>query len=158
MFGLFSRRQIKIISPIKGKIVDLSKVPDEVFSSKMIGDGFAIDPKENILFSPVDGEIIQIFPTGHAIGIKTKEGLEILIHIGIDTVNLKGDGFVLFVNQGDYVRVGDKLIAFDLDIIKNRAKSTLIPILITNMEKVKGIHINFIDAEKGDVVANIRLK
>ncbi|WDU82795.1 PTS sugar transporter subunit IIA [Caloramator sp. Dgby_cultured_2] len=158
MFGLFSKRQMEIKSPIKGKVIDVSQVPDEVFSSKMVGDGFAIDPKDNTIYSPVEGEIIQVFPTGHAIGIKTKEGLEILIHIGIDTVELKGKGFVTFVNEGDYVRVGDKLITFDLELIKNKAKSTIIPVLITNMEKVKEMNVNFIDAEEGDVIANVRLK
>ncbi|KRQ86460.1 Glucose-specific phosphotransferase enzyme IIA component [Caloramator mitchellensis] len=160
MFGFFKRNtaEVEVKSLLKGKVVDLKSVPDEVFSSKMVGDGFAIEPYEDAVYSPVDGVVVQVFPTGHAIGIKTNEGLEILIHIGIDTVEMKGRGFTTYVKPGDVVKAGDRLISFDTELIRKEAKSTVIPVIITNMELVKDIKVSLGDAERGDNIAVIRLK
>lgn len=138
MLKLFSKRKKhKLLAPITGEIIELSQVPDEVFANKMVGDGIAIRPTENEVLSPCDGKVVQLFPTNHAIGIETKEGIEVLIHIGIDTVSLKGNGFKSFVTQGDHVRTGDKLIEVDLAYIEKNATSTITPIIITNMDKIK---------------------
>ncbi|ADU30037.1 PTS sugar transporter subunit IIA [Evansella cellulosilytica] len=138
-----------IFSPLNGKVVSLSQVPDPTFSQKMMGDGVAIMPSDGTVVSPVIGEIIQVFPTKHAIGIKTVNGVEVLIHIGLETVNLNGEGFTAFVKQGDKVAKGEKLISFDLDIINEKASSTITPIVITNGELVKSLK----NEENGDVIA-----
>ncbi len=129
-------------SPLIGQVVDLTEVPDPTFSAKLLGDGIAIKPTEGILYAPVDGEIVQIFHTNHALGIKTAEGSEVLIHIGIDTVKMKGEGFKAYVKTGDMVKEGDKLIEFDLDLINKNAKSDITPIVITNMDTIKEIKVN----------------
>src|SRR5699024_10448528 len=103
------------------------EVPDEVFAQKMVGDGLAIDPTEGIVVAPVDGEISQLFPTEHAIVVKTKENIEILIHVGMDTVNLKGEGFKALISKGDKVSKGDPLLEFDLEYIKNTQNQLYLP-------------------------------
>lgn len=130
-----------IMTPFKGEITDLKSVPDKVFSKKILGDGFAVIPADNILKAPCAGKIIQIFETGHALGIETVKGLEILIHIGINTVKLKGKGFSKLVQNGDQVKIGDPLIKIDLDFIKENSPSLSSPVIITNLEKVKNIEI-----------------
>ena len=92
-------KTVQLLAPITGTALSLDNVPDPVFSEKMMGDGIAIEPSEGIVVSPVDGEIIQVFPTKHAIGIRAKNGTEILIHIGLETVSLKGEGFETHVKQ-----------------------------------------------------------
>ena len=137
------------MAPMTGELMEITKVEDEVFSEKMVGDGIAIKPSEGIVVSPVQGEIIQVFPTKHALGIKTHEGLEILIHIGLDTVELKGKGFKTYVKAGDRVEIGDKLLEVDLDFIRENGKSTISPIIITNMDMVKSISIKTGNVNKG---------
>jgi PTS system glucose-specific IIA component len=128
---LFWRRKksIEIIAPLTGRYLPLEEVPDQVFSQKIMGDGFAIVPEKGEVYAPVDGEITNLFPTKHAIGIKAKSGLEILIHVGIDTVELKGDGFTVHVSEGDRVSTGQKLLDFDMEKLKNGGKSSITPII-----------------------------
>ena len=121
------------VMPIKGEIVPITEVPDQVFSQKLMGDGFGIVPADGTVVSPVDGEIINVFPTKHAIGIKSKYGHEILIHIGIDTVNLKGEGFKVLVNEGEKIKKGQVILEFDLDFIKKSVPSTVTPVIFTNL-------------------------
>ncbi|WP_096274087.1 glucose-specific PTS transporter subunit IIBC [Paucisalibacillus globulus] len=123
-----------IFAPMKGEVVPIAEVPDQVFSEKMMGDGFAIKPKDGLVVSPVNGTIINAFPTKHALGIKSESGREILIHVGLDTVNLKGEGFELFVDEGDEVKVGQTLLKVDLDYIGKHAKSTITPVVFTNLQ------------------------
>lgn len=134
-------KTVQLMAPVSGNAVALERVPDPVFAEKMMGDGLAIEPSEGLVVSPVDGEIMQVFPTKHAIGIRAKNGAEILIHIGLETVSLNGEGFQTFIKEGDKVRVGDKLVAFDLEIIKEKAKSTVTPIIITNTDKAASLDI-----------------
>lgn len=144
MLNLFKKNKIlKIMAPMNGNILDIGETPDPVFAEKMVGDGVAIEPAEGLVFSPMEGEIVQLFPTKHAIGLKSLEGIELLIHIGIDTVKMQGEGFQSFVTVGDYVKIGQKLLAFDLELVKNKAKSCITPIVITNLpplEIVKKYH------------------
>ncbi|EOA3407694.1 beta-glucoside-specific PTS transporter subunit IIABC [Enterococcus hirae] len=121
-------------SPLSGKVLPLSDVPDKVFSSGAMGKGLAIDPEKGELIAPADGEITTIFPTGHAVGLTTKDGIEILMHIGMDTVELEGQGFENFVKQGDQVKAGDLLVRFDIEAIKAAGYSVITPIVITNTE------------------------
>lgn len=121
-------------SSLSGKVLPLSDVPDKVFSSGAMGKGLAIDPEKGELIAPADGEITTIFPTGHAVGLTTKDGIEILMHIGMDTVELEGQGFETFVKQGDQVKAGDLLVRFDIEAIKAAGYSVITPIVITNTE------------------------
>ncbi|SDX39604.1 PTS system D-glucose-specific IIA component, Glc family /PTS system D-glucose-specific IIB component, Glc family /PTS system D-glucose-specific IIC component, Glc family [Marininema mesophilum] len=131
----------EIAAPMNGKILSISDVPDEVFAGKMMGDGFAIEPTDGTVVSPVDGKIVNVFPTKHAIGIQADNGMEILLHVGIDTVQLDGEGFELFVKQDDHVTKGQKLLTVDLDIIKNKAKSIITPVVVTNMTEGEKLEI-----------------
>lgn len=153
------KKEVSIAAPMTGEVIEIAKVPDEVFAEKMVGDGLAIIPSEGTVVAPCNGEIMQVFPTNHAIGLLTKEGVEILIHVGLDTVNLKGNGFKAYVTQGDKVKRGDKLLEFDIDYISQNAKSTISPIVITNMQIVDKFSINKGAVEKGkDKIMNITLK
>lgn len=126
----------KIFAPLTGRVVPLEEVPDPTFSGKMMGDGIAVDPTIGEVRAPFHATVILAFPTKHAIGLKTDSGLEILIHVGLETVNLNGEGFEVHVSQGDEVKQGDKLISFDLDFIAEKAASTITPIIITNGDMV----------------------
>jgi glucose PTS system EIICBA or EIICB component len=121
------------MSPLKGELKSITEVPDQVFAGKMMGDGFAIIPVEGTIVSPVNGKIVNLFPTKHAIGILSDTGREILIHVGIDTVNLKGQGFETLVAENDIVEQGQPLLKVDLDYIKEHATSTITPIVFTNL-------------------------
>lgn len=148
MFNNLLAKKVKIKAPLSGEIIEISKVSDPVFAQKIVGDGCAIIPTSDTLLAPADGTIIQISSTMHAIGIQLEYGIELLIHVGIDTVELKGEGFLSYVKVGDKVKQGQKLLSIDLDYLKQNAKSIITPILVTNMGIVKSIKVN-----KGDAVA-----
>jgi PTS system glucose-specific IIC component len=135
--------QYDVFNPIEGEIINIDQTPDEVFSGKMLGDGFAVIPSDNKVYAPVDGELSVLFPTKHAAAITTEDGLEVLVHVGIDTVALNGEGFTAHVSQGDIVKKGDLLISFETEIIKGKAKSLISPVIITNMNSVSGIQIEY---------------
>lgn len=119
--------------PMKGKLVSLSEVPDQIFSQKMMGDGFAIYPTSGEVVAPVSGKIVNVFPTKHAIGLESDGRREIIIHVGIDTVKLKGKGFEVFVKSGDKVTQGQLLMKVDLDYIEKNAVSVVTPVVFTNL-------------------------
>ncbi|PAB59163.1 PTS sugar transporter subunit IIA [Anaeromicrobium sediminis] len=138
MFNFFKRKkEVLLYAPMDGEIIQIEKVPDQVFADKLIGDGIAIIPSSSQVVSPVEGTVIQIAPTYHAIGLETKEGVEVLIHIGIDTVQLKGKGFKPMKEVGEKVAVGDLLMEVDLEYIKENKKEIVTPILITNGDIIK---------------------
>ncbi|WP_404351181.1 PTS glucose transporter subunit IIA [Sutcliffiella horikoshii] len=128
-----------VLAPLSGRVAELSEVPDPTFSQKMMGDGLAIVPTEGEVVSPVDGEIVQFFHTKHAIGIRSLSGAEILIHVGLETVSMNGEGFEGHVKEGDKVKAGDKLITFNIDLIKEKAADIITPIVITNGENVESL-------------------
>ena len=130
---------IDFVSPLNGKILSLSDVPDEVFSQKLMGDGFAIDPTSGEVVSPVDGVITTLFPTKHAIGITATSGLELLIHFGMDTVNLKGEGFTALVAQDDKVKAGQPILKVDIDGIRSKVPSIITPVIFTNLAETQKI-------------------
>ncbi|WP_069839759.1 glucose-specific PTS transporter subunit IIBC [Bacillus sp. F56] len=129
------------IYPLKGETVSLGDVPDQVFSEKMMGEGFAIIPSEGKVVAPADGEIVSIFPTKHAIGFMSAGGTEILIHVGIDTVKLNGEGFEAHVTSGQAVKQGELLLTFDLNYIKQHAASAVTPVIFTNISEDNMKHI-----------------
>lgn len=144
MFGkLFKKKEevkdISLVAPVSGELVTLEGVPDPVFSKKMMGDGIAIKPSNGEVLSPIDGKVVQVFPTKHAVGLLAENGAEILIHIGLETVSLNGEGFTAYVGEGDQVKKGDKLIQFDMDVVREKAKNTVIPIIITNTDDMSYI-------------------
>ena len=135
--GLFKKKQPNdqdpMLVPLKGKVINLEAVPDPVFAEKMMGDGFAIDPADGTIVSPIDGEVITIFPTKHAISLKSKQGREILIHVGLETVQLNGDGFTPLVMDGQKIKKGQELLKVDFDAIKEKVPSILTPVVFTNL-------------------------
>jgi glucose-specific phosphotransferase system IIBC component len=142
-------------SPLKGEIKPINEVPDQVFAEKMMGDGFAIIPSEGTVVSPVDGKIVHLFPTEHAIGIMSDGGREILIHIGIDTVNLQGRGFETLVEENETVKKGQLLMKVDLAYVKEHATSIITPIVFTNLtdgEKVVIEKHGQVDANEEGIV------
>ncbi|WP_353893102.1 PTS glucose transporter subunit IIA [Proteinivorax hydrogeniformans] len=139
MLNFFKKtpKESKITAPLQGTIVNIEDVDDPVFSQKMVGDGVAINPENNEVVSPTDGQVIQVFDTKHAVGIMAKNGAEILIHIGLETVKLKGKGFKTLVKPGDKVKAGQVLITFDYKYLAENAKSLVTPVVITNTEEME---------------------
>lgn len=125
---------VEIVSPLAGQVKELSQATDPVFSSGVMGQGLVIEPSEGELVSPVNGTVTVLFPTKHAVGIVSDEGVEMLMHIGMDTVGLDGKGFEAHIEQGDHVAIGQKLISFDMDVIKAAGLVTETPVIITNQD------------------------
>ncbi len=134
-----TKKEMIISSPVKGKVVALSEVPDETFSQEMLGKGIAIIPEEKQFYAPVSGEVSVVFPTGHAIGLISEDGTELLIHIGLDTVQLNGEGFHVAVKQGQKVKQGDLLVEVDLEKIQEKGYSVITPVLVTNPDQYQTI-------------------
>lgn len=131
MLNIFKKRE-KMIACVSGKLIPITEVNDAVFSQKMMGDGFAIVPTDSKVYAPLSGTISFCFPTNHAIGIKTKDGLDILIHMGIDTVELKGKGFKSYVVQGQNVKQGDLLSEMDFNLIKEAGYDPTVIVVFPN--------------------------
>lgn len=143
-----TNERVVLSSPLAGRVVPLNEVKDQVFSSGAMGKGIAIDPANGTLVAPADGTITTLFPTGHAIGLTTTDGVEILMHIGMDTVELEGKGFEIFVKQEDQVKKGDLLVKFDLSLIKEAGYSTVTPIVVTNTPN----YLDVLDMNQEDVL------
>ena len=123
MFGLFKKEEFKIVVPVDGMLIPLNEVPDQMFSQKLMGDGFAVIPEGNIIVAPLSGVAESVFPTGHAVGIKTKDGIECIVHIGLDTVELNGEGFKPLIKQGTKIKAGDPMIESDRELISSKGYS-----------------------------------
>lgn len=134
---LFKKKKEKFVCPADGVVIDISEVSDPVFSQKMMGDGFAIIAKNGKVYAPISGEVCTLFPTKHAIGIKNKEGLEILIHCGLDTVELDGKGFHCLVKQNEKVKQNDLLLEMDLEVMKAYSKCSDIMVVFTSKESIE---------------------
>jgi phosphoenolpyruvate-protein phosphotransferase len=133
---LTTTRTLTLKAPLSGYLVPIERVPDPVFSQKMVGDGIALDPVSQSLVAPCDGEVVMLHPANHALTLAIADGIELLMHIGLDTINLKGKGFTSRVKNGDKVKAGDPLIDFDADFIATHAKSLLTMIVVTNPDRV----------------------
>lgn len=132
-------KEVKIYAPLSGEIVNIEDVPDVVFSEKIVGDGVAVRPNGDTIVAPVNGTIGKIFETNHAFSIESDEGVELFVHFGIDTVELKGEGFLRLAEEGQKVKVGDPIIEFDLDVLESKAKSVLTPVVISNMDEISNL-------------------
>lgn len=130
-------QQVLFSSPMQGRMIPLEEVPDQIFAGKLVGDGVAFMPEKGELVSPVNGRVIHIYPTLHALGIETEQGLQVLLHIGIDTAQLQGKYFTAYVKEGDTVETGQLLVRFNLQKVKKNCKSLATPMLITNKDLVK---------------------
>ena len=160
LFDFFKKNKeenyIEIYSPLNGRVIDLSEVPDEAFAQKMIGDGCAIEPSEGSVYAIADAEI-DIFDTNHAVSFDFECGLEMIVHFGIDTVKLDGKGFERLVDAGK-VKKGDELVRYNLNFIKENAKSTRTPIIISNMDEIAELKIIATgDVKVGDLLMKIKL-
>uniref|UniRef100_UPI003F68B7A2 glucose-specific PTS transporter subunit IIBC n=1 Tax=Macrococcus animalis TaxID=3395467 RepID=UPI003F68B7A2 len=145
-----------IYAPITGEVVELSTVPDQVFSQKMMGDGIAIKPEVGEVVAPFDGEVKMDFPTKHALGLESNDGVEVLIHFGLETVGLKGHGFEMMVKPGDKVTKGQTLLKVDLDYIRANADSDITPIIFTNLADKSMNNVNYGKVVAGDKVLEIK--
>ena len=146
-------KTVMIASPITGVAAPLSDTPDEVFSNKMLGDGAAVTPVDNIVRAPEDGEVAFVFDTKHAIGFMTESGISLLIHVGIDTVKLDGKGFEVFVENGQRVKKGEPMMKLDLDYLKANAPSVMSPVICSEMEENQKVRlINTGDIQAGDTL------
>ncbi len=150
LFGSKDKKTVNvdIYAPITGELISIEDVPDVVFSEKIVGDGIAIRPTSNKLVAPADGVIGKIFETNHAYSMVTTDGVELFVHVGVDTVELKGEGFKRIAHEGQAVKRGDVILELDLPYLEGAAKSVLTPVVIANMDEI-------IDIEKatGGVVA-----
>lgn len=157
MFGLFKKNKkeesLNFIAPVSGKAVDLSEVPDPVFAQKMAGEGLGIDSTGDIIVAPCNGELTLVFKTKHAFAMTLDNGIEVLVHIGIETVSLNGEGFEQLTEQGTRVKAGTPIIKIDREFIKSKGLSLVTPVLITNPDTVKSLDVKTgMDVVAGETV------
>ena len=146
----------KVYAPIKGNVIPSAQIPDETFAAGVLGEGIGIEPAEGVVYAPFDGEISSTTDTKHAVGISSPDGMELLIHVGVNTVAMEGDGFELFCAEGDKVKAGQKLITFDIDKIKAAGYSTTTAVLVTNSDDYAGLEIKEGACEPLDCVITLR--
>ena len=145
MFKFFNKKQktdLKLVAAATGVAIDLSKVPDPVFAQKMAGDGIAIDLTGDTIVAPADGTLTLVFKTKHAFALTLDNGIELLVHIGIDTVSLNGEGFEQLVPEGNVVKAGTPIIKIDKDFILEKGLSLITPVLVTNPDIVSELVIS----------------
>lgn len=135
MFSFLKKKAEVTTSPVTGHLIDLSKVPDPVFADGMMGAGFAVQPSADEIYAPIAGKVTSVFPTKHAIGLKTKDGRDVLIHIGINTVDLQGTGFEIFVDIGDTVTNETKLAKVDRGYIQSQGKNDTIIVVFPEQQE-----------------------
>jgi len=156
MFGLFKRKVRHICAPVDGRVVDITEVPDEVFAQKLAGDGVAIEPAGELICAPVSGKVVKLFETGHAFIIRSDKALEVLVHIGIDTVALQGKGFETLVEEGAEVEVGTPIVRVDLAYLKQEGKSVMTPVLIGEESEYKEIVKRLRIVKQGDEIMEVK--
>nr|WP_280141297.1 PTS glucose transporter subunit IIA [Maridesulfovibrio ferrireducens] len=132
---LLESQAFKIFSPVEGEVIPIEETPDPVFAEKIVGDGVSIIPSGDTMFAPADGTIEKIYTTNHAFSMLTDDGIELFVHFGLDTVDLKGEGFTRVAEQGATVKKGDPVIRFDLELLSEKAKSVITPVVISNMDE-----------------------
>ena len=148
MFSLFKKKKAALHSPTTGTLIPLSKVSDPVFAEGMMGPGLAIEPSIAEIYSPVEGTITTVFPTKHAIGIKSKNGKEILLHIGIDTVELNGEGFDIQVKEGDIVSPDTLLVRVDHSLLKAKEKASTLMVLFPEEKDLPSVQERSVSAKE----------
>lgn len=156
-----SHAKVTVTAPFSGTVIPITEVPDDVFAAGMLGDGFAVVPHSSIptldVCSPVTGKVVTIFPTMHACAIATTEGLEVLVHIGLDTVELGGIGFKKFVSAGETVTAGQLLVQVDASAVRSAGKQLVTPVVFTNKKKVAGVVVAGTTATQGVEIAQVTM-
>ena len=154
MFNLLKKKETEptVLAPCDGRIIPLEQVQDATFSQKMMGDGFAVMPAGEYIVAPFKGTVLMVFPTLHAIGLRAEDGLEFLIHIGMDTVQLEGRGFDVKVQAGDKVKMGQTLVTVDLDLVRQSGKSLISPVVFVNGEAVTLLKTGAVARGEADIV------
>ncbi len=163
LFDFFKKKKdveeyFEIYSPLNGTIIPIEEIPDEAFAEKIIGDGVGIVPTGDTIYAPCDADDISIFDTNHAISFETSNGLELIVHFGIDTVKLDGQGFTRIAEDGQSVKKGDPLVKFDLEYIKANAKSHKTPVIISNMDVVEELIRTKGEIKAGEVLLKVKVK
>ncbi|WP_339029782.1 MULTISPECIES: PTS glucose transporter subunit IIA [unclassified Spiroplasma] len=157
--GLFTKnKKLEVFAPVDGEIIDLSKVEDEVFSEKMLGDGIAFIPDNGEFVAPIDGKLVTVFPSGHAYGIANSNGVEILLHIGLDTVSLNGEGFDIKVKQGSNIKAGELLVNVDMAKVSKKVPSMNTPLIFTT-DSMSGRKFEVLKTgkvKKGDLIIEVK--
>ena len=156
MFGLFKRKERKIVAPVDGRVVDITEVPDEVFAQKLAGDGVAIEPASELFCAPISGEVIKLFETGHAFVIRSDKALEVMVHIGLETVSLGGKGFEKLVAQGAQVEVGEPIVKADLAYLRSEGRPTITPVVVSEESDVKEMTKHLRIVKQGDIVMEVK--
>ena len=152
-------KDVELYNPVDGEVIPIEDVSDPVFSQKMMGDGYGIEPTNGEIYSPIKGEVVSVFPTKHALGLKTDNGIEVLVHIGIDTVELDGSPFEVFVSEGDKVTKDTLLANVDLEALKELEKSDTVIIVFTNMDDVDDFTIDHNGSQThGEVIGSVTAK
>lgn len=150
-------KKVEVFLPINGEVLPISEVNDYLFNKKVMGEGVAIKPTEFYVCSPVDGEIVLVYDAKHAIAIENEDGLKFLIHVGLDSAKLQGRGFGLYVNVGDKVKAGDKILFFDGKYLEDKT-SLVTPMVITNSELIESMNVDYKVKIAGKKFAEIILK
>lgn len=155
MFGLFKSKSSEINTPVNGEVIDLKEVSDPVFSDKMMGEGFAVKPSDGKICAPIKGTVKSVFPSLHALTLEAEDGLDILIHIGLDTVELNGNGFSSSISDGQKVKAGDPLVQVDLGFLAENKKDDIVIVVFPEM-KDKKVEVNFGEKQVGEVAAVLK--
>ncbi|WP_330925832.1 PTS glucose transporter subunit IIA [Candidatus Sororendozoicomonas aggregata] len=156
--GLAAAETMVIQAPLAGDIVPMESVPDPVFADKVVGDGVAINPTSDVMVAPCDGTIGKIFETNHAFSMETASGIELFVHFGIDTVELKGEGFKRIATEGQTIKAGEPVIEVDLDFMRENAASVITPVVISNMDEVASLDKASGTVAVGDTVLSVTMK
>lgn len=157
LFDAFKKKGIEIGSPVKGKCVSIKEVSDPTFSEEILGKGVAVIPSDGKIYAPADGVVTTMFPTGHAVGMTTADGAEILVHVGLDTVALKGEGFHIICEEEQKVKKGDLLIEADLEKIKEAGYDLITPVIVCNSGDYAEVNGTVgQDVEPGDKILEIK--
>jgi len=156
MFGFLKRKTREIYSPVDGQVIEIERVDDEVFSAKMVGDGVAVIPMSDTFCAPIDGIVSKIFSTNHAYSIKSDKDLEVMVHIGLETVALDGKGFERLVKEGDMLKAGDPVIRADLIYLKEHAKDIVTPVIISDESDVREIEKKMKVVKCADIIMEVK--
>ena len=149
---------LEVASPLEGKAVALSEVPDPIFAAGKLGEGVAVEPTGTTVVAPAAGKVAATYPSGHAVGLKLDNGVELLVHVGLDTVNLDGEGFTVKVKKGDQVAAGDTLIEFDPAVIKKAGYPLITPVIVTNTRKFASVEGVVGNANNASTVLKVTTK
>lgn len=151
-----NNKEAELYNPVEGEVIPLEEVSDPVFSQKMMGDGFGVEPANGEIYSPIDGKVVSVFPTSHALGLELDNGIEVLVHIGVDTVELEGGPFDIHVSEGEKVTKDSHLATVDLAALEEAEKPDTVMVVFTNMDVVENYDLKSTgNMSQGDTVGSV---